>query len=288
MRITGSCWPTCGRWPRSAAAISQSWSGASRKRYLSRLFDAEGAEPRPFIEPTTRRPPPSPRWPRPRAPGASGCTTFPRTRTRSGWPPPTGAARAAHDGRAAAAAVLALGSNLGDRRDILQGGVDAIAAIPEVRVTAVSPVYETVPVGGPPQPDYLNAVLLVATSLPPARSARPAARDRGRVRPGPPGPLGAAYARHRHHHRGRRAQRRPGAHAAAPAGARACLRARPVARRRPGGRAPRVRAGGGPAARRRPVGYPPVRGTPGDCRRQGREADAARGRCCSSRRSPPR
>jgi 2-amino-4-hydroxy-6-hydroxymethyldihydropteridine diphosphokinase len=65
--------------------------------------------------------------------------------------------------------VLALGSNLGDRRDILQGGVDAIARIPEVQVMAVSPVYETVPVGGPPQPDYLNAVLLARTSLP-ARS----------------------------------------------------------------------------------------------------------------------
>jgi 2-amino-4-hydroxy-6-hydroxymethyldihydropteridine diphosphokinase len=32
---------------------------------------------------------------------------------------------------------------------------------------AVSPVYETVPVGGPPQPDYLNAVLLARTTLPP-------------------------------------------------------------------------------------------------------------------------
>jgi 2-amino-4-hydroxy-6-hydroxymethyldihydropteridine diphosphokinase len=60
--------------------------------------------------------------------------------------------------------VLALGSNLGDRRDILQGGVDAIAGLTDVRVTAVSPVYETVPVGGPPQPDYLNAVVLVETS----------------------------------------------------------------------------------------------------------------------------
>lgn len=30
---------------------------------------------------------------------------------------------------------------------------------------AVSPVYETVPVGGPPQPDYLNAVLLARTTL---------------------------------------------------------------------------------------------------------------------------
>jgi 2-amino-4-hydroxy-6-hydroxymethyldihydropteridine diphosphokinase len=63
-------------------------------------------------------------------------------------------------------AVLALGSNLGDRGEILQGGVDAIAGIDGVRLVAVSPVYETVPVGGPPQPDYLNAVLLVATTLP--------------------------------------------------------------------------------------------------------------------------
>jgi 2-amino-4-hydroxy-6-hydroxymethyldihydropteridine diphosphokinase len=62
--------------------------------------------------------------------------------------------------------VLALGSNLGDRRDILQGCVDAIAGIPEVQVMGVSPVYETVPVGGPPQPDYLNAVLLARTTLP--------------------------------------------------------------------------------------------------------------------------
>jgi 2-amino-4-hydroxy-6-hydroxymethyldihydropteridine diphosphokinase len=62
--------------------------------------------------------------------------------------------------------VLALGSNLGDRRDILQGCVDAIAGIPEVQLIAVSPVYETVPVGGPPQPDYLNAVLLARTTLP--------------------------------------------------------------------------------------------------------------------------
>ena len=62
-------------------------------------------------------------------------------------------------------AVLALGSNLGGRHDILQGGVDAIAGLEGVRVVAVSPVYETVPVGGPPQPDYLNAVALVRTTL---------------------------------------------------------------------------------------------------------------------------
>ena len=62
-------------------------------------------------------------------------------------------------------AVLALGSNLGARQDILQGGVDAIAGIEGVRLTGVSPVYETVPVGGPPQPDYLNAVVLADVTI---------------------------------------------------------------------------------------------------------------------------
>jgi 2-amino-4-hydroxy-6-hydroxymethyldihydropteridine diphosphokinase len=64
------------------------------------------------------------------------------------------------------AVVLALGSNLGDRQDILQGAVDAIAGLPGTRVTAVSPVYETVPVGGPAQPDYLNAVVLADVAGP--------------------------------------------------------------------------------------------------------------------------
>lgn len=64
--------------------------------------------------------------------------------------------------------VLALGGNLADRADILQGGVDALAATLEVQVMAVSPLYETAPVGGPPQPDYLNAVLLGRTTLPAA------------------------------------------------------------------------------------------------------------------------
>ena len=64
------------------------------------------------------------------------------------------------------AVVLALGSNLGDRQDILQGAVDAIVGLPGVRVTALSPVYETVPVGGPAQPDYLNAVVLADAAVP--------------------------------------------------------------------------------------------------------------------------
>ena len=63
------------------------------------------------------------------------------------------------------AAVLSLGANLGDRLAALQGAVDLLAA--EVDVVAVSPVYETEPVGGVVQPEFLNAVVLVETALAP-------------------------------------------------------------------------------------------------------------------------
>ncbi len=56
--------------------------------------------------------------------------------------------------------VLALGSNLGDSLELLQGAVDALADTPGLRLVAVSPVYETDPVGGPDQPEYLNAVVV--------------------------------------------------------------------------------------------------------------------------------
>ena len=68
--------------------------------------------------------------------------------------------------------VIALGSNLGDRRQELQRAVDELAATRGLRITAVSPVYETAPVGGPEQPDYLNAVVLAETSRPVAELLR--------------------------------------------------------------------------------------------------------------------
>jgi 2-amino-4-hydroxy-6-hydroxymethyldihydropteridine diphosphokinase len=63
--------------------------------------------------------------------------------------------------------VLAVGSNLGDRLGTLQGCVQAIGGLGDTDVLAISPIYETAPVGGPPQPDYLNAVLIISTGLPP-------------------------------------------------------------------------------------------------------------------------
>ncbi len=68
-------------------------------------------------------------------------------------------------------AYLGLGSNVGDRAAQLQLAVDGLAARAG-RVVAISPVYETEPVGGPPQPDYLNAVVAVETGLSPRELLR--------------------------------------------------------------------------------------------------------------------
>jgi len=66
-----------------------------------------------------------------------------------------------------ALAYLGLGSNLGDRVEHLQGAVDALSTEAGVRVVAVSPLYETEPVGGPAQDDYLNAVVALETDRSP-------------------------------------------------------------------------------------------------------------------------
>ena len=82
-------------------------------------------------------------------------------------------------------AYLGIGTNLGDRLAYLQLAVDALAAADGVRVVAASPVYETVPVGGPEQPDYLNAVVAVDTALSPRallRLANTIEADAERVR----------------------------------------------------------------------------------------------------------
>lgn len=59
-------------------------------------------------------------------------------------------------------AFLALGSNLGERESLLRR---AVAAMPDL--VAVSPVYETDPVGGPEQGAYLNAVVELDTDRSP-------------------------------------------------------------------------------------------------------------------------
>lgn len=63
-------------------------------------------------------------------------------------------------------AALGLGANLGQPRVTLRAAVQAVAADRAVQVLDVSSLWRTQPVGGPQQPDYLNAVVLVDTALP--------------------------------------------------------------------------------------------------------------------------
>jgi len=83
-------------------------------------------------------------------------------------------------------AFLGLGSNLGDRRAHLRR---AVAGLPDV--VAVSPVYETEPVGGPAQGPYLNAVAELDTERSPRELlalARSLEERAGRVRAERSGP----------------------------------------------------------------------------------------------------
>lgn len=62
---------------------------------------------------------------------------------------------------AAHQAALSLGANLGDRVTALRRAVDALARVPGTSVASVSSLYETLPVGGPAQPAFLNAVVVL-------------------------------------------------------------------------------------------------------------------------------
>lgn len=65
-------------------------------------------------------------------------------------------------------AILALGSNLGEREGTLASAVADLVDRPEVRLQNVSPVVTTKAVGGPEgQPDFLNMVIAVDTTLSP-------------------------------------------------------------------------------------------------------------------------
>ena len=64
-------------------------------------------------------------------------------------------------------AYIALGSNLGDRELNLLRAVAEIGKLSSGKVTALSPFYETSPVGVTDQPPFYNAVLLLATRLAP-------------------------------------------------------------------------------------------------------------------------
>ncbi len=67
-----------------------------------------------------------------------------------------------------ATAYIALGANLGDRSAALAGAIRMLTTEHDATLLASSSLYETSAVGGPAGlPDYLNAVVSIATQLPP-------------------------------------------------------------------------------------------------------------------------
>mgnify|MGYP003988403011 FL=1 len=82
---------------------------------------------------------------------------------------------------------VGLGSNLGDSAAALQDALDALGRIFGVELTAVSSVYQSAPVGLSAQPDFLNAVARIDTSLEPGELLEQLLRietEQGRVRLG--------------------------------------------------------------------------------------------------------
>jgi len=63
-------------------------------------------------------------------------------------------------------AVVALGANLEEPRKAIELAIELLKQSTDV--TAVSSMYETVPVGGPEQDNYINAVVTLESELPAA------------------------------------------------------------------------------------------------------------------------
>ena len=60
---------------------------------------------------------------------------------------------------------LSIGANLGDRAGTLKKAVALLSQVPGIRVTAVSPLYETPPWGKTDQPPFLNGAVAIDTAL---------------------------------------------------------------------------------------------------------------------------
>jgi 2-amino-4-hydroxy-6-hydroxymethyldihydropteridine diphosphokinase len=84
-------------------------------------------------------------------------------------------------------AYIGLGSNLASPVEQIKLARTAIAAIAGIEELAFSGLYRSLPMGPQDQPDYVNAVMCVATSLPPMdllRRLQSIENAQGRVRKG--------------------------------------------------------------------------------------------------------
>lgn len=80
---------------------------------------------------------------------------------------------------------LGLGSNLGDRVTHLAKAIEALAGLPGAKISAISPAFDSDPVGFSDQPNFLNLCLSISCDLKPLallRATLEIERQLGRVR----------------------------------------------------------------------------------------------------------
>lgn len=80
---------------------------------------------------------------------------------------------------------IAAGSNLGDRLQHLETAFQYLCSQPSLQEVQRAPVYETLPVGGPQQGDFLNTLWIFETVLDPEavlRILQAAEQSQGRIR----------------------------------------------------------------------------------------------------------
>ncbi|MBN3859268.1 2-amino-4-hydroxy-6-hydroxymethyldihydropteridine diphosphokinase [Neisseriaceae bacterium PsAf] len=64
-------------------------------------------------------------------------------------------------------AIIALGSNIGDSVETLNQALKNISCLPQTKLIQVSSFYETIPIGYTEQPNFINAVCEIETTLEP-------------------------------------------------------------------------------------------------------------------------
>jgi 2-amino-4-hydroxy-6-hydroxymethyldihydropteridine diphosphokinase len=64
-------------------------------------------------------------------------------------------------------AYLSIGSNMGNREELLKKAIQSLAECPDIEIDKISSIYETDPVGVTDQPLFLNLAIKLKTSLSP-------------------------------------------------------------------------------------------------------------------------
>ncbi len=64
---------------------------------------------------------------------------------------------------------IGIGSNLGDRRENIKRALKFLKKTDGLRIKKISKLYETVPIGGPPQGKFLNGAIRIETNLSPLK-----------------------------------------------------------------------------------------------------------------------